>query len=140
LNKARQCPAIAFLRNTFLYAIGGTDNNEIELLDVTVRSIWILLKLESNPLSAKDTPEAMKISDNQLLIFRGNDTARAEVFNVMSKEFRKCLICTVNDDFIANSVTEIKGKIYLMGTRGSIHIYDKNTKKLEELAYESIFI
>ena len=139
LKVARYSLGMALINNKFLYVIGGYSTNEIEVLDISVRENWELVKLTSNELTFNNSPRVMKISNNELLIFCGGNTANTGIFNIKNKEIKKSSLCTIADYFYNNSPAEIKGKIYLLGYNGNVYIYDKNTKKVEGLSYNSIF-
>jgi hypothetical protein len=133
LNVARECPATTLINNRFLYSIGGSDTNEIEVLDISFMKSWVLLTLMLNELAINNSPEVMKVADEELLIFRGHNTNEVGVFDVRNRTIRKTSLTIVPECFICNSAVEIKGRLYLLGSSGNIIIFNKNAKKLEVL-------
>lgn len=137
LSKKRARPATVFLNNC-LYAIGGHSNNSIEVLNFTEKKSWTPINLEDNEANFNDSPAAMPISDNEILILCGGRTSNTGVFNIKGKAVKKTPFSSVSDYYTTNAVAMANGKAYVLGCNGHMHIYDVGAKQLKELLYSDI--
>jgi len=140
LNNARAYPATVYLNNKFLYAIGGYKKiNTIEVLNFNERKTWNLLNLTSNEVMFDNSPVAISMSKDEVLILCGNDGTDVGIFNPSLNAVKRYSCSKLVDHYFSNTVSIINKKAYILGQNGHMHIYDMITKELTELEYSSIF-
>jgi len=140
LNRARRFPATSFLKNRFLYAIGGIDsNNEIEMLDINEWRNWATIRLDRDKLEFDDGPAAFPISSNEIIILCGNDTTATAIFNTSRNTIRRWTSSAKSDSYYENQVCIFNNIAYIIGEdNGHIHIYKIEDKVFDDIDYENI--
>eukprot|EP00826_Nyctotherus_ovalis_P004208 TRINITY_DN10890_c0_g3_i2.p1 TRINITY_DN10890_c0_g3~~TRINITY_DN10890_c0_g3_i2.p1 ORF type:complete len:260 (-),score=31.92 TRINITY_DN10890_c0_g3_i2:108-842(-) len=139
LNRARSNTATAFLNNRFLYAIGGSNtNSEIEMLDFNEKKAWIPVVF-TNELAFNNSPAAFPISDHEIIILCGGNTASSGIFNTRNNTVKNFPLGNIVDHYMYNAVSIIDKKAYIISYNGNIHFYDIEEKKYIEHPYSNLY-
>eukprot|EP00826_Nyctotherus_ovalis_P025854 TRINITY_DN2006_c0_g3_i4.p1 TRINITY_DN2006_c0_g3~~TRINITY_DN2006_c0_g3_i4.p1 ORF type:complete len:466 (+),score=140.25 TRINITY_DN2006_c0_g3_i4:123-1520(+) len=135
LNKARYHTATALL-NGLLYAIGGFDaQNDVEVLDLSQKSVWTCVKVAKSEVSIGNSAAAFPISDTEIMILCGDFSTAAGLYDLQKESIKKHQLALGKDYYCFNSVCKIGDSMYIIGMNGHIHIYRTKSGEFEEIDY-----
>ena len=136
LNIPRSRCATTLVKGTFLYAIGGYNSeSKIEVININLRESWEIMKILANELNLTNNPESFPISDNEIIIMRGDNTTDLGVLHLKKLTIRKLPDLSKPDYYVFNTKCLIKGDMYSIGYNGHIHIYHFYSNSFEEIDY-----
>eukprot|EP00826_Nyctotherus_ovalis_P052460 TRINITY_DN6646_c0_g1_i7.p1 TRINITY_DN6646_c0_g1~~TRINITY_DN6646_c0_g1_i7.p1 ORF type:complete len:488 (-),score=47.25 TRINITY_DN6646_c0_g1_i7:136-1542(-) len=139
LNTPRHCAATIFLDNKLLYAIGGINSDSgIEVLNYSEKKTWTVVNIMINEIVLNNSPKALILSKNEILVFSGNNDNIAGLWNLKANSIKNYANSKLNDYYF-NQVYMRNRKGYVFGHYGHVHIFDLNTRKFTEFEYSNIF-
>jgi len=140
LKIARECSGTAYLRNKYIYAIGGYNSKStIEQLNVEEMKEWIILKIKSNEIEFDTSPTAFPISDTEIIIICGGDTPYAGVYHTEEEIIKRTESNAISDRYYTNAPYIFEKDVYIIGdNHGNINIYNMVNKKFTYKRYNDI--
>jgi hypothetical protein len=137
LNEAKYGVGCILINKKNLYCFGGYNGSylkTLEKLEINVAEPrWIIVNLIENQAVDGRMSGLYQVSHNEIVIFRGNDTSDAYLFDIKANTIKKYTKIQPLADYFEEVPYRIGDMIYIIGQQGHIHMF--NAKKQE---YSSI--
>jgi len=143
LTEGKQEIGVFLSKRSVLYCFGGANAsvwlNTLEKIELNpAPTSWAKVALSTNEVSYGERATLYQFSSNEILIFRGNGTTDAYIYNVPGNTIKKHPAIAPIADYYNNCQYSYNGLIYTFGYYGHIHMFNPKKQEYTSMNFSTV--